>query len=47
MEKYKNLIDEIYGKAAPAPTGILSAFRGVELPNLGFGTKQEKPQVNE
>ncbi|MBP5541473.1 MAG: long-chain fatty acid--CoA ligase [Bacteroidales bacterium] len=44
LEKYKTLIDEIYGKAAPAPTGILSAFRGVELPNLGFGAKPEKPQ---
>lgn len=36
LEKYKTLIDDIYGKGAPAPTGLLSAFRGVELPNLGI-----------
>ena len=40
MEKYKPLIAEIYGKEAPAPSGILSAFRGVELPSLGLGKKK-------
>ena len=40
MEKYKNLIAEIYGKA-PQPTNpLLSAFRSVELPNFGFSKKK-------
>ena len=40
MDKYKNLIAEIYGKEAAPVNPIISAFRSVELPNFGFGRKK-------
>lgn len=39
LEKYKNLISEIYGTPQPSANPILSAFRNVELPNFGFKKK--------
>ena len=41
MDKYKNLIAEIYGKAPQPSNPILSAFRSVDLPNFGFKKKGE------
>jgi len=40
MDKYKNLIAEIYGKEQAPVNPIISAFRSVELPNFGFGRKK-------
>ena len=40
MEKYKNLIAEIYGNETSSGNPILSAFRNVELPTFGFGKKK-------
>lgn len=40
LEKYKGLIAEIYGKEVPNTNPLFSAFKSVELPNLGFGKKQ-------
>lgn len=40
MEKYKGLIASIYGKECTPVNPLLSAFRGIELPNFGFGRKK-------
>lgn len=40
LEKYKDIIDEIYGVEQPAANPILSAFKNVELPSFGFGKKK-------
>ena len=40
MDKYKNLIADIYGKTPQTANPLISAFRSVELPNFGFSKKK-------
>ncbi len=40
MEKYKDIVAEIYGKEKPTSTGLFSAFKSVELPTMPWGKKQ-------
>jgi long-chain acyl-CoA synthetase len=41
MEKYKNLIAEIYGREKPSSGGLFSAFRSIELPTMPWGKKNQ------
>jgi len=39
MERYKDLIADIYGKEKPASSGLFSAFKSVELPTMPWVKK--------
>ena len=39
MEKYKDLVADIYGKEKPSANSLFSAFKSVELPTMPWGKK--------
>ena len=39
MEKYKNLVADIYGKEKNSGGGLFSAFKSIELPTMPWGKK--------
>lgn len=39
MDKYKDLVADIYGKEKPASSGLFSAFKSVELPTMPWVKK--------
>ncbi len=39
MDKYKDLVADIYGKEKPSASNLFSAFKSVELPTMPWGKK--------